>query len=157
MSSTHKKVIVRKADRDTLNGYVAPADFVVNGKLELLNTSGNVVAIELRDIKAVYFVRDFSDTDVMARKTFTTRPRTEGLWVRLKFKDNDLIEGLMPSDLAQNPEEGFLISPPDLRSNTQRVFVPRAALSSVTVMAVIGASRRRRKLTDTRQATMFES
>ncbi len=157
MPSTHKKVIVRKADRDTINGYVAPADFVVNGKLELLNTSGNVVAIELRDIKAVYFVRDFSDADVMARKTFTTRPRTEGLWVRLKFKDNDLIEGLMPSDLAQNPEEGFLISPPDLRSNTQRVFVPRAALSSVTVMAVIGASRRRRRPTDTRQATMFES
>jgi hypothetical protein len=156
MSSTHKKVIVRKADRDTVHGYVAPANFVVDGKLELLNTTGNVVAIDLRDIKAVYFVREFSDSDVLIRKTFTTRPRTEGLWVRLKFKDSEVIEGILPNDLTQNPPEGFLMNPPDLRSNTQRVFVPRLALTSVTVLAVIGATRRRRKPTDTRQVSMFE-
>ena len=119
MPSTHKKVIVRKQDRDSISGYVAPSNFVVDGKLELLNTSGNVVAIDLRDIKAVYFVREFSDTDLMLRKTFTTRPRTEGLWVRLKFKDNEVIEGILPNDLTQNPAEGFLMNPPDLRSNTQ--------------------------------------
>ncbi len=56
MPSTHKKVIVRKADRDSVSGYVSPSNFVVDGKLELLNTSGNVVAVDLRDIKAVYFV-----------------------------------------------------------------------------------------------------
>ena len=121
MPSTHKKVIVRKTDRDSISGYVAPANFVVEGKLELLNTTGNVVGIDLRDIKAVYFVREFSDSEVMTRKTFTTRPRTEGLWVRLRFKDNETIEGMMPNDLAQNPAEGFLLNPPDLRSNTQRV------------------------------------
>ena len=158
MSSTHKKVIVRKSDRDSISGFVAPADFVVEGKFQLLNTAGNVVAIELRDIKAVYFVREFSDAEVMTRKTFTTRPRTEGLWVRLKFKDNEVIEGMMPNDLAQNPVEGFLINPPDLRSNTQRVFVPRSSLASVTVLAVIGSARRRRKggAPDTRQVTLFE-
>jgi hypothetical protein len=156
MSSTHKKVIVRKADRDTVNGYVAPANFVVDGKLELLNTTGNVVAIDLKDIRAVYFVREFSDSDVLTRKTFTTRPRTEGLWVRLKFKDNEVIEGILPNDLTQNPPDGFLMNPPDLRSNTQRVFVPRTALTSMTVLAVIGAARRRRKVADTRQVTMFE-
>jgi hypothetical protein len=157
MPSTHKKVIVRKHDRDSVNGYVAPANFVVDGKLELLNTSGNVVAIELRDIRAVYFVRDFADADLILRKTFTTRPRTEGLWVRLRFKDNEVIEGILPNDLTQNPAEGFLINPPDLRSNTQRVFVPRSALASVNVLAVIGAARRRRKgAPDTRQVTLFE-
>ena len=157
MPSTHKKVIVRKHDRDSVNGYVAPADFFVDCKLELLNTSGNVVAIDLRDIKAVFFVRDFSDSDVMVRKTFTTRPRTEGLWVRLKFKDSDMIEGILPNDLTQNPAEGFLMNPPDLRSNTQRVFVPRSALASVTVLAVIGAARRRKRgAPDTRQVTLFE-
>jgi len=156
MASTHKKVIVRKADRDSINGFVAPANFVVDGKLELLNTTGNVVAIDLRDIKAVYFVRDFSDTDILVRKTFTTRPRTEGLWVRLKFKDNDVVEGILPNDLAQNPAEGFLVNPPDLRSNTQRIFVPRSALASVNVLAVIGAARRRKRgPADVRQTSMF--
>lgn len=157
MPSTHKKVIVRKVDRDSISGYVAPANFVVDSKLELLNTAGNVVAIELRDIKAVYFVRDFSDSELLVRKTFTTRPRTEGVWVRLRFKDNEIVEGLMPNDLSLNPNEGFLVTPPDLRSNTQRIFVPRASLSSLTVIAVIGAAKRRRKgLADTRQVTMFE-
>ena len=36
MPSTHKKVIVRKVDRDTVNGHVAPSHFVHEGKLELL-------------------------------------------------------------------------------------------------------------------------
>src|SRR5437667_4127778 len=144
MPSTHKKVVVRKMDRDTINGYVSPANFVDDSKLELLNTAGNVVAIELRDIKGVYFVREFGDSDSLSRKTFTSRPRTEGLWVRLKFKDNEVLEGMMPSDLSLTTAEGFLINPPDLRSNTQHLFVPRSALESLTVLAVIGASRRHR-------------
>jgi hypothetical protein len=144
-------------DRDSINGHVAPANFVRDGKLELLNTAGNVVAIDLRDIKAVYFVREFSDSDSPSRKTFTTRPRTEGLWVRLRFKDNEVLEGMMPNDLSLTTAEGFLVNPPDLRSNTQRIFVPRTALDSLTVLAVIGATHRRRKgaPTDTRQVPMF--
>src|SRR6202453_3809534 len=158
MPSTHKKVIVRKHDRDSISGYVAPANFVVDGKLELLNTSGQVVAIDLRDIKAVYFVREFSDTDLMLRKTFTTRPRTEGLWVRLRFKDSEVLEGMMPNDLSLDTADGFLINPPDLRSNTQRLFVPRSALESLTVLAVIGATRRQRRgpLSDAGQVPLFE-
>ncbi|HXY15109.1 MAG TPA: hypothetical protein VEI26_11475 [Terriglobales bacterium] len=157
MPSTHKKVVVRKMDRDSVNGYVAPANFVREGKLELLNTAGNVVAIDLRDIKVVYFVREFGETESLSRKTFTTRPRTEGLWVRLRFKDNEIIEGLMSNDLSSNLAEGFLINPPDLRSNTQRMFVPRSALETFTVLAVIGASRRQRRglAADTRQVPMF--
>ena len=157
MPSTHKKVVVRKMDRDSINGHVAPSNFVREGKLELLNTSGNVVAIDLRDIKGVYFVREFSDSESLSRKTFTSRPRTEGLWVRLKFKDNEVLEGMMPNDLSLTTAEGFLINPPDLRSNTQRIFVPRTALESLTVLAVIGATHRRRKgaSTDTRQVPMF--
>src|SRR5271165_1123071 len=109
MPSTHKKVIVRKMDRDSVNGYVAPSNFVRDGKLELLNTSGNVVAIDLHDIKGVYFVREFGDSESLTRKTFTSRPRSEGLWVRLRFKDSEILEGLMPADLTQNLPEGFLI------------------------------------------------
>ncbi len=149
--------MVRKVDRDTINGYVAPANFVAEGKLELLNTAGNVVTIELKDIKVVYFVREFGETESPNRKTFTTRPRTEGLWVRLRFKDNEVLEGMMPNDLSVNMPEGFLINPPDLRSNTQRIFVPRTALDSLTVLSVIGASRRQRKPSlDVRQVPMFE-
>jgi hypothetical protein len=145
MPSTHKKVVVQKTDRDTINGYVSPAAFLVDGKVEVLNTAGKVVGIDLRDIKGVFFVRDFGETESLMRKTFTTRPRTEGLWLRLTFKDNDVLEGMMPNDLSQIMAEGYLINPPDSRSNTQRIFVPRQALAAVTVLAVIGGPQARRK------------
>jgi hypothetical protein len=157
MPSTHKKVIVRKTDRDTVNGYVAPANFINDGKLEVLNTAGNVVGIELKEIKGVYFVREFADSDTLSRKTFTTRPRSEGLWVRLRFKDGEILEGMMPNDLSQTLPEGYLVNPPDLRSNTQRIFVPRSALASLNVLAVIGGGRRSRKTAaeDQRQVQLF--
>ena len=157
MPSTHKKVIVRKMDRDSISGYVS-AEFVNQGKLELLNLAGNVVAIELREIKGIYFVREFGDSESLTRKTFASRPRSEGLWVRLRFKDNEVLEGLMPADLTQNLPEGYLVNPPDQRSNTQRIFVPRTALDSLTVLAVIGGTRRagRRPTEDQRQVPMFE-
>ncbi len=159
MSSTHKKVTVRKLDRDSLNGFVSTR-FINEGKLEMLNTAGNLVTLDLKDIKCVFFVREFGDADEVNRKTFTTRPRTEGLWVRLRFKDNDQLEGMMPNDLTQFMPEGFLINPPDTRSNTQRIFVPRTALTELTVLAVIGSpvSRRRKpsdKPVDIRQVPMF--
>ena len=156
MPSSHKKVIVRKMDRDSINGYVAP-NFIAEGKLELLNTSGKVVYIELSDIKGVYFVRDFSDSETFTRKTFTTRPRTEGLWVRISFKDNEVIEGMMPNDLIQIAPEGFLVIPPDTRSNTQRIFIPRTALQELIVLGVIGGiPGRRRARPESEQVPMFD-
>ena len=156
MPSTHKKVIVRKIDRDTVNGYVAPVHFVHEGKLEILNTTGNVVAIDVKDIKCVFFVRDFGESDALTRKTFTTRPRAEGLWVRIRFKDGEVLEGLMPNDLSLTMPEGFLINPPDLRGNVQRMFVPRGAIESLTVLAVIGATKRQRRgAADLQQVPMF--
>lgn len=156
MPSTRKKVIVRKQGRDSVSGYVAPANFIVEGKLELLNTSGKVIYIDLEEIKTVDFVRDFADSGGPSRKTFTTRPRTEGLWVRLKFTDNDVIEGMLPNDLRQLTSEGFLITPPDTRANIQRLFVPRSALTEVSVLAVIGqAQARKKREADQRQAPLF--
>jgi len=158
MPSTHKKVIVRKLDRDSVQGYVAPASFIAEGKLELLNVAGKMVQIDLSEVKGIYFVREFNEPESIQRKTFAARPRTEGLWVRLKFRDNDVLEGMMPNDLAHFAGEGFYIIPPDTRANTQRIFVPRSALESLLVLAVIGgpqARRRRRPAASEAQVPMF--
>ncbi|MGH9564640.1 MAG: DUF6982 domain-containing protein [Candidatus Angelobacter sp.] len=158
MPSTHKKVIVRKMGRDSLGGYLSPANFIVEGRLELLNPAGKVVLIDLSEVKSVDFVRDFTDSSASGRKTFTSRPRTEGLWVRLRFTDNDVIEGMMPNDLIQVAPEGYLITPPDTRGNIQKIFVPRSALEEMNVLAVIGRPESRRKPAepeDARQERLF--
>jgi hypothetical protein len=156
MPSTHKKVIVRKKGRDSVSGYVSPANFVAEGKLELLNPSGKVVLIDLKEIKSVDFVRDFTELASTGRKTFANRPRTEGLWVRLKFTDNDVLEGMMPNDLVQISADGYLVTPPDTRGNIQRVFVPKSSLEELTVLGVIGRPEaRRRPVPETGQETLF--
>lgn len=156
MPSTHKKVIVRKKGRDSISGYVSPANFVSEGRLELLNPSGKVVLIDLKEIKNVDFVRDFSELASTGRKTFANRPRTEGLWVRLKFTDNDVLEGMMTNDLVQISAEGYLVTPPDTRGNIQRVFVPKSSLDELTVLGVIGRPEaRRRPEPATGQETLF--
>ncbi|HEX2329800.1 MAG TPA: hypothetical protein VHN74_13825 [Candidatus Angelobacter sp.] len=158
MPSTTKKVIVRKRGRDTISGYVAPAHYLSEGQLELLDQSGKVVLIDLAEVKSVDFVRDFSEPANPPRKTFSSRPRTEGLWVRLLFSDNDIVEGMMPNDLAQMAPEGYLITPPDTRGNVQRIFVPRSALEQLIVLGVIGRPETRRKAAaaeDERQERLF--
>ena len=156
MSSTHKKVVVRKLDRDTVQGYLPPGNFISDGKLELINTAGTGVRIQLSDVKGVFFVREFGDSEALPRKTFTSRPRTEGLWVRIRFRDGETLEGLMPNDLTQITPEGFFLNPPDTRANTQRIFLPRAALAEVIVLAVIGSpARRRQAVADIRQVPLF--
>jgi hypothetical protein len=152
MASTHKKVTVLKHDRDTVHGYVAGV-FLVAGKFEMLNTASKLVQIPLEDIKCVYFVREFASGDPLARKNFATRPRAEGLWLRLRFHEGDELEGLLPNNLLQFAPEGLLITPPDIRGNAQRVFIPRASLVEAQVLAVIGAGKR--KPEDDRQVPMF--
>jgi hypothetical protein len=156
MATTHKKVVVRKMDRDSVNGYVSAA-YVADGKVEVMNTAGNVVAIDMQDVKGVYFVREFGDSESLVRKTFTSRPRMEGLWVRLRFRDNEVIEGMMPNDLLHESGDGFSIIPPDPNANTQKIFVPRSALAEMNVIGVIGekSGRRGRRPEDTRQVPMF--
>ncbi len=51
----------------------------------------------------------------------------------------------MPNDLTQVRAEGFFLNPPDTRGNMQRIFVPRSALSELTVLAVIGSAAKRRR------------
>jgi len=136
MASTHKKVIVRKTDRDSVTGWVGPV-FASDGRLEMINASGKLVTLPLDEVKGVYFVRDWENSEEIVRKSFAARPRSEGLWVRLTFRDQETLEGMMGNELSQFTPDGFLITPPDLRGNTQKVFVPRNALQQFTIMGVI--------------------
>jgi hypothetical protein len=65
---------------------------------------------------------------------------------------------MMTNALLQEGVEGFSIIPPDTRSNTQRIFVPRSALAELTVLAVIGDKKSRPRGSrpeDARQVPMF--
>ena len=144
--STNKKVIIERYQRETLRGFVNPQMWLSSHTLELLSPEGVVQQIPYEEVKVVSFVKDLDGSPLSAeRRLFTTRPKTEGLWVRMLFRDGDYLDGLLANNLLQLDPQGFAIVPPDPGANIQRVFVPRAALSALKVLGVIGSPLRRRK------------
>src|ERR1035441_58846 len=77
-------------------------------------------------------------------KRFAIRPRTAGLWLRMTLIDGDELEGLASNDRSLVEGAGLLLTPPDTRSNTQRIYVPRQAIQTLEVVSLIGAAGRKR-------------
>lgn len=149
MSTSRKKAIFRKLSRDWVAGYVPLAGFVREGRVEMLDLDGKVVALEVEDLKWICYVRDFNSGELnnperLVRKTFAGRPRGEGLFVRARTTDGDLVEGLAANDASLVASEGVFLTPPDLRSNTQRIWIPKTSLEGLEVVAVVGTAKKPR-------------
>jgi hypothetical protein len=154
-TSTHKKVIVVLADRKPLRGYLNPGRLGQTDPVDLLTQDGAHQEIPLDKIRSIYFVRDFSDEFEPERKAFLSRPKLDGLWVRLRYTDGETLEGLIPNDLIPLLDNGVQITPPDLSSTTDRIFVPRSALSEVTVLGVVSIARRKPAAAAAAQPRLF--
>lgn len=158
-ASTSKKAILERFDREPLSGFVNPRTYLQPNGVELLSVSGTVALIPYAEIKAICFVREFQGPGMPERRVFHTRPKAAGLWVRLHFRDGECLEGLLANNLMQLETAGFHIAPPEAASNTQRLFVPRAALKEVQVLGVIGSPLRPRskpKVEPRGQIKLFE-
>jgi len=159
MSSSRKKVIVRRFTGDTLAGYLPVSGFVRNMGIDLLDLSGHIVFLPLNEVKYICYVRDFNLNDAinperLTRRTFLARPRSEGLWLRLSFRGAssppDQLEGLAPIDASILDDvlndSGLQLTPPDIRSNTQRIYVPRSSITDLQLIAVITTPSRKKPL-----------
>ncbi len=155
-SSTNKRAVIQRYDRETLSGFVNPSCFVEPMGVELLLEDGACLILPLGDIKTVTFVRDFRDQGPPAPRAFLNRPKTEGLWVRLHFRDGDTLEGILPNNLLLVEPAGFSVIPPGQHGHSQHVFVPRVALQSVEVLGVIGSPLKKPKAPSKDQITLFE-
>jgi hypothetical protein len=170
MGSTQKKVIVRCFNGAILSGYLPVGAFVRlesgSSVLDLLDLGGRIVPVALDDVKMISYVRDFNLNDTtnperLSRRTFLARPRTEGLWVRMTFRGGDLLEGLAATDLSLVSsiieDSGLFLTPPDTRSNTQRLFVPRSAITELQLIAVITTPSRKKPLPATETPSLQET
>ncbi len=142
-ASTHKKVVVVLSDKRPVRGYLGPVRLGQTDPLDLLTQDGEHQAIPLERVRAVYFVREFSEEFEPERKVFLSRPKLDGLWVRMRFRDGETLEGVVPNDLLSLLDNGLQITPPDLNSATDHIFVPRTALAELTVLGVVGIARRK--------------
>jgi hypothetical protein len=141
-SSTHKKVVVLLLDATSVRGYLNASTLGRAEIVDLLTPEGEHKAIALQDVKSVYFVREFLESFEPERKTFLSRPKLDGLWVRLRFRDDDVMEGIVSNDLLDLLDTGVQLTPPDLHGNSLRLLIPRTALEEMKVLGVVGVARR---------------
>jgi hypothetical protein len=158
VSAARKPVIVRKLTRDWCAGYAAanlavPDSLSESSELELLLSSGKLLKIAWDQIKWVCYVRELSagegsgndavNPERLMRRRFSGRPRAAGVWLRLTLTDGEELEGIANNDRSLVSGTGLLLTPPDTRSNTQRVFVPHSAIRELTVLGVVSPSTAR--------------
>lgn len=153
VASNRKPVIVRKFSRDWFAGYASANFGQDSAELEILDLSGKVLRIGWDQVKWVCYVRDFpspsqasdqANPERLIHKHFSVRPRSVGLWLRMTLTDGDELEGLAENGLSLIAGAGLSLTPPDTRSNTQRIYVPRQAVHSLEVVSLIGTSKRKR-------------
>lgn len=156
-ASTSKRVVAVRFDREPVRGFIAPSSFLGDKSLELLTADGIHLELPYEDVKYLAFVKLWTDSDDL-RKSFVSRPKSGGLWVRFEFRDGDCVEALLTGNLLEWPSQGFVGTPPEASRNTQRIFVPKAALRHCAVLGAIGISRQaaRKPAPDANQLKMFD-
>lgn len=137
--------MIQRFERENLYGYLNPGAFLQPKGIELLNLAGNLLLIPYEDIKTVHFVKEFEAPDPSEKRLFATRPKSIGLWVRMRFRDGDQADGLLANNLLLLDAYGYSVTPADASSNTQRMYVPRLALTEIQVLAVVGSPQRIQK------------
>ena len=146
MATSNKKVILRTVENALHFGYLPLSGLIGDGIVPLLGLDARIQSIPAGTVRWIAYVRDFNlsdpnDPEQLVRRTFLARPRAEGLWVRLTLVGGESFEGLAPLDLALADglidDGGLFLTPPDMRSNTQRLYIPRAVITEMQLLAVI--------------------
>lgn len=122
-NDTHSRVVVAYLDGRRLKGYVynfSPQ----NNRFRLFPQDeapqGKGIDVQLKDLKAVFIVRDFSGNPGY-KESQRVDPSRVGRRIEVILADGEKIIGTTDAYNPQKP--GFYVSPADLESNTLRAFV----------------------------------
>jgi hypothetical protein len=105
-------------------------------RLKLLD-SETVEEVPTKDAKAVFFVKTF-DGDLRHRALHFHEhaPIVPGLWVRVYFYDNEMIEGIISNTRDFVLEDGFFLRPTDPNGNNKLVYVLKGGLKDFHVLGM---------------------
>jgi len=137
-----QKVVIRYTDGRMLRGFVAKRkDTVLQDtppdSLEVQDSEGRSVKVVASDIKAIFLVKTFEgNPDYAEFKVYSKRPSGKGVWVRLHFKDGEVIEGVAPNCFETYSKAIFYITPPDPASNNQGLLISKHYLKEMQVLGL---------------------
>lgn len=137
-STTTKRVVLYRFDRQPSEGFGRAGPFAPGAEVELISPDGNLQVVSLAEVKAVCFVSEGGQADLFTEHTlFARRPKQPGLWTRFTFRDGDQLDGLLSPNLLEWPESGYSAVPPRAGATRQWVFIPRLAVTGTELRGVV--------------------
>jgi hypothetical protein len=141
------KAVIHLADKTIVKGYLkdttgtwsdqGAASAPLPEEFELGLARGGSAIICLSRAKAVFFVREFQGQSTYDElRFFRNVPEFPGLWVRLRFADDEITEGLVYNSLPLLTDRGFFLKPPDPKSNNKMVYALKKHLVDFQVLGV---------------------
>jgi hypothetical protein len=121
------KIIVRFKDGMIMKGNTS--DFSPNKvRFHLNRMDGKTEEIDIENLKAVFFVKDFGGNKDYQEK-YEDSIHGAGRKIEIEFTDGESITGYA---LGYSPDRhGFFITPADLSSNNERIFVVKSAMTHI--------------------------
>ena len=105
-------------------------------RIRILN-SNIIEEIPIEAIKAVFYVDSFDGNATRRDLSFHTRaPVVHGIWMRLQFKDGEVMEGIAYNSVRYLLDPGFFVLPTDPGSNNKLVYVAKSALADHRVLGL---------------------
>jgi len=139
---TRRKVIIRYMDGVLLRGYFNAEDESALQRNEaesfaVQTADGDRAEVHPADIKAIFFVKSFEGApDYSEFKVFTFQPNGKGVWIRVHFRDGEIMEGVAPNRIDTYVKPVFFMTPPDPASNNQTVLVWKQSLVEMQILGL---------------------
>lgn len=127
------RVVARYRDGRMVKG--TTLDFLpTRGQFHVSPDGGGApVPVNVADLKAVFFVRDFAgDPKHLKSNDFDASRPPQGRRIRVRFEDGEVLAGTTTGYQPGRP--GFFLVPADPAANTERCYVVASATAEVTLL-----------------------
>lgn len=92
-------------------------------------SSNFVEEVPANAIKAVFFVSSLDGSPEHSNLQFHAHaPVVPGIWMRVKFRDGEVIEGVVHNSIRYLTNPGFFLRPIDPASNNRLIYVMKGRL-----------------------------
>ena len=124
------KIVARYNDKRVVKGY--SNNFFPNKVFfHLESTEGDSHRIEMEDLKAVFFTKDF-EGNKEHQYDYSHEIRGAGRKLKVEFNDGEVVVGYSLAYSADR--QGFFLTPADVNGNNERIFVLNDASKNVELL-----------------------
>jgi hypothetical protein len=121
------KVVARFKDNTLIKG--STSDFFPNKtQFHLTTLDGKIETIDIERLKALFFVKD-TEGNKDHKESYIDDISGAGRKMTVKFTDGEMLIGYSLGYSADR--HGFFLTPADLKSNNERIFIIKSATEEV--------------------------